>query len=210
MPETSLPVIRPWRRTGKILSCSICGKEFYRRGSQIARGITKTCGAPECKSKSMQGAGNPYWGKNHPPEVIKQIISSKRANPLRIKVAPPKGFKHTPEARAAMSAALKERWRLNRDKMLASIQHAPKPREKQRYRFCFTRWQRKNWTGNKCLWCDSTDGLVLDHIVPVMCGGLNERKNAQTLCQKCNLWKATHIDRPLFLAGLGNQGGYGK
>ena len=207
MPETSLPVIRPWRRTGKQFPCMICGKLFYRRGSQIARGITKTCGAPECKSASMQGENNPFWGKDHTPEVRAHIASIKRANPTKRKPGPPKGYKHTPEARAKMSASLRERWRLNRDKMLAQFQHPQKPRDKQRYRYCFTRWQRENWTASNCLWCDTTNDLVLDHIIPVMCGGLNEQKNAQTLCQPCNMWKLKYVDRPLLLAGLGNQGG---
>jgi len=207
MSETALPVIRPWRRTGKQFPCMICGKLFYRRASQIARGITKTCGNPECKSKSMQGENNPFWGKDHPPEVRARIVASKILKHKGSKMAPPKGYKHTPEARAAMSAAVRERWRTNRDKMLAHLKHEEKPRSEMRYRKCFTRWQRQNWADTKCLWCDATDDLILDHIIPVVCGGKNVRENAQTLCQSCNLWKMKYVDRPLLLAGLGNQGG---
>ena len=207
MSETALPVVRPWRRTGREFPCSVCGKMFYRRGSQIARGITKTCGAPECKSKSMQGDRNPFWGKDHTPEV-RERISTSRLKYRKKRMAPPKGYRHTPEARAAMSAAVRERWRINRDKMMAHWNNKPtKPRNEQRYRYCFTRWQRQNWTDTKCLWCDAADDLVLDHIIPVMCGGRNEQSNAQTLCQPCNLWKMKHVDRPLLLAGLGSQGG---
>lgn len=205
MSETALPVIRPWRRTGKQFPCTVCGKLFYRRASQIARGITKTCGDPECKSKSMQGENNPFWGKDHSPEVLARIVASKLNKPRRTKMAPPKGYRHTPEARAAMSAAVRERWRTNRDKMLQK--RPEKPRSEMRYRKLFTPWQRKNWTGTKCLWCDATDGLVLDHIVPVMCDGKNEQSNAQTLCQPCNIWKMVYVDRPLLLAGLGSNGG---
>lgn len=208
MPDLNPPTQRPWRKTGIEFPCMICGKIVYRRGSQIARGIRKTCGNPECKSASMRGANNPFWGKQHAPETIERINASKRARP-QSSHGPAKGsFRHTPEARAKMSAALKERWRTNRDKMLAQFANKPKkPRELLRYRRNFTKWQRQNWTKTNCAWCDSPDNLVLDHIIPVMCGGVNEQRNAQTLCQTCNLWKMKHVDRQLFLAGLGNQGG---
>ena len=114
-----------------------------------------------------------------------------------------KGYKHTPEARAKITAALKARWVTNRDKMIAALQRSPKPRELLRYRRNFTSLQRKTWKGTTCAWCGMTERLILDHIIPVMCGGTQERRNAQTLCQPCNLWKMAHVDRQLFLAGLG-------
>lgn len=207
MPDLKTPSIRPWRKTGEEFACIICGKIVYRRASQLARGIRKTCGSYECKSASMRGEKNPFWGKNHPPEVLERIATAHRARPYKTKPGPPKGSKHTPEARAKISAALRERWRTNRDKMLAQFQRPPKPRDEQRYRSVFTSSQRREWMDNKCLWCDATENLVLDHIIPVMCGGKNEKSNSQTLCQPCNMWKMVYIDRPLLLAGLGNQGG---
>lgn len=75
-----------------------------------------------------------------------------------------------------------------------------------RYRRNFTALQRKEWTGKSCIWCSSEESLVLDHVVPVMCGGKNEKQNAQTLCQPCNLWKMVYVDRPMMLA-LGSEGG---
>ena len=201
----------PKEKKGQTFPCKICGELVYRRLSQIKRGIRLTCGKRECISAAMSGANNPFWGKSHSPETLERIQQGKRARSgPRKRTGPPKGFKHSPEARAKMSAALKERWRVNRDLMLSRFQHDPKPREQQRYRFCFTPWQKANWNDTKCVWCDSTENLVLDHIIPVMCGGLNERTNAQTLCQPCNMWKLKHVDRPLFLAGLGSQGGYSQ
>jgi hypothetical protein len=157
----------------------------------------------------MMGANNPFWGKEHPPEVKAMIAAGKRARPRpTLKPGPAPGWHHTLKTRTKMSATYKEIWRTRRDEMLARFQKPQKPRDKQRYRYCFTRWQRENWTGSKCLWCDVTDGLILDHIIPVMCGGRNERTNAQTLCLPCNMWKLKYVDRPLYLAGLGNQGGH--
>lgn len=187
----------------------ICGEPFYRRASYIARGIHKTCGKSECKSESMSGANNPFWGKTHDPEALEKMFKARsaRVGP-RKRTGPPKGYRHTPEAKAAMTAALKERWAKNRDDMLARFAREPKPREEMRYRRIFTPFQKREWQGDKCAWCSATDELVLDHVIPIMCGGENERANAQTLCQPCNMWKMVHVDRPLFLAGLGKQRGY--
>lgn len=200
---------RPWRKNGQTFVCQYCGDSFYRKASFIKRGITKTCGKRECISKSAQGANNPYWGKNHSPEIKAALSEMKTANPPgKRRYGPAKGsFKHTPEARAKMSEALRQRWAANRDAMLALFQTAPKPREEQRYRRNFTPWQKANWKAEKCGWCGTKDSLVLDHIFPVSAGGTNIKENAQTLCQPCNLWKSANIDRPLHLAILAVRSG---
>lgn len=197
---------RPYRRNGQTFTCPHCGDEFYRKASFIKRGITKTCGKRECISVSMSKENNPFWGKEHSEEVLSKLREAKTATP-RKKTGPPKGYKHTPEARAKMSEALRLRWATNRDAMLSKFQTPPKPREEQRYRKNFTPWQRKNWKSDKCLWCEATEDLVLDHVVAVVDGGLNIKENAQTLCRTCNIWKAVYIDRPVFLARLALQGG---
>lgn len=200
--DLSTPSIRPWRKTGEEFPCMICGKVVYRRASQIARGCTKTCGASACKSAAMSGKNNPFWGKEHPPEVRERIKRGRKlAEPHRRKSGPPKNPNRAP------SKEQRERWVAVRDERMASLYKAKKnrPREKKRYRYCFTRWQRSEWLKPECKWCSSTESLVLDHILPVVCGGINELCNAQTLCQPCNLWKMVYVDRPLYLAGLGNQ-----
>ncbi len=204
---------RPYRKNGKDFICCICGDTFYRKASLIKRGITKTCGKSECKSAYHQGEGNPFWGKNHTEEV-KMAISNHRKSAERSgpgkghgRGGPPKGYKHTPEARKKMSEALRKRWKYNRDVMLSYIQKEQKPRDEQRYRKNFTPWQRKNWKDDKCLWCGTTENLVLDHIIPVSCEGLNIKENSQTLCQTCNLWKSHNVGRPMLLAKLALQGG---
>ncbi len=200
---------RPYRRNGQTFVCQYCQKEFYRKASFIKRGITKTCGDRECISKSMQGDGNPYWGKNHSEEVKIALRAAKTARPpnkFRGHRFGDNGEKHSPETRAKMAANMRRRWAENRDGMLALFQKSPpKPREEQRYRRNFTPWQRQNWRADKCLWCDSIENLVLDHIIPVADGGINLKENCQTLCQPCNIWKSTYIDRPRYLAGLASK-----
>jgi len=43
--------------------------------------------------------------------------------------------------------------------------------------------------GNKCIMCNSTSHLQLDHIKPFSRGGRTVKENLQTLCAPCNLKK---------------------
>lgn len=122
-----------------------------------------------------------------------------------------KGYKHTDEAKKKISEAGKRLWAEHREMMLSATRAGHKAYNElngePRYRLQFTPLQRKEWKDNKCAWCDATDDLVLDHIIPVMAGGTNIRENAQTLCRGCNLWKTKYIDRPLYFAKLAIDGG---
>lgn len=160
----------------------------------------------------MSGANNPFWGRHHTEET-KAGLAAMQAPKKARRYGPGKGgFKHTQEARAAISAAVREDWRLNRDKRMAAVEKASKTQrannisEGPRYRLVFTETQRANWLDKQCLWCDATEDLVLDHVVAVMCGGVNRQSNAQTLCRRCNLWKVKYVDRPMLLATLDARG----
>jgi len=201
-------------KNGENFPCIVCGKIFYRRRSYIKRGIRKTCGDPTCKSESMRGEGNPFWGKQHDEVTRAKIRAGRRANPPKKRTGPPKGYRHTPEARAKISAALRRRWVDNRDTMIGQLprgerHHMHRPPRQKRYRLQFTPLQRREWKADKCKWCGATEKLVLDHIIPIYDGGTNERSNAQTLCQPCNIWKLHYVDQPRYLAGirLGSKGG---
>jgi len=37
-----------------------------------------------------------------------------------------------------------------------------------------------------CVQCGSTDGISIDHIRPISCGGGNDLENLQFLCRRCN------------------------
>ena len=199
------------RKTGKLYPCVVCGNLRWRTPSDVRRNIRQTC-SKACNSKMMSGPGNPFWGKTHSPEMVEKIRAIRRSRPNKTKSGPPKGYKHTAEARAKISEGHRRSWIINRDKRLAAVQAGgAKQRlnrsEEPRYRSNFTPYQRKEWKAGKCAYCDTTDGLVLDHIIPVMAGGTNDRTNAQTLCQPCNLWKMAHVDRALTIALLGSKSG---
>jgi 5-methylcytosine-specific restriction endonuclease McrA len=211
-PDFHFGAIMPRPRTGQEFPCRACGALVYRRPSQFARGVKWTCGKSECKSIVFSGENNPFWGKTHSPEIREKIKAGRRARPPS-GTGPKKGvFKQTLEARAKMSAALKERWRLNRDKMMSYIPRGDehpyhKADREKRYRVCFTRFQKRDWQNDKCAYCEAVDDLVLDHIIPAMAGGKNVRSNAQTLCGPCNRWKMRYVDLPYYLATLGGEGG---
>ncbi|WP_413541817.1 HNH endonuclease [Chromobacterium violaceum] len=56
---------------------------------------------------------------------------------------------------------------------------------------------------NKCLLCESTESLTLQHIWPYSVGGENNSRNMATLCQKCNQSLGAEIYTELYrIAGL--------
>ncbi len=202
----------PWNtKNGRTFICKYCGDEFYRRASHIRRGITKSCGKSECKSAAMSGPNNPFWGQHHSEETKAEL--SKLQAPIRSRRGPRKGtFEHTPKAKAAISASLREQWVVNRDARFAAAQKAratqlaKRLNTEPRHRLAFTPMQKREWKQPQCAWCNATEDLVLDHVVPVVAGGANRRANAQTLCQRCNIWKATYVDRPFLMAILDARG----
>ena len=193
------------KKTGENFPCLNCGTLIYRAIHNIRTDTKKFCNVG-CKAAHNVGENNPFYGKTHSPESRQRIIEGRRLNPPK-GTGPKKGvFKQTKEARAKMSAALRERWRTNRADMIAYCRNGEnKPwddfRENApRHHFIFTKEQKAEWIEPQCKWCKSTEELVLDHILPVMCSGINIRENAQTLCGPCNRWKMKHVDRPLYYA----------
>lgn len=85
--------------------------------------------------------------------------------------------------------------------------HFRKSGYEPRYRRNFTEVQRREWLADKCFYCEATEELVLDHIIPVMSGGKRTRANAQTLCGPCNRWKVKFVDKPYHLATLDSEQG---
>ena len=55
-------------------------------------------------------------------------------------------------------------------------------------------YQRDNYTCQKCGYRDvTTNGLHIDHIIPVSKGGMTVEQNLQVLCRKCNLSKSDKL-----------------
>ena len=199
-------------KSGEDAVCPSCGSTFYRRRCEIRTNVKHYCSL-KCAGVGRSGENNPFFGRKHSPEVIAKIAEKIRANPPK-GTGPKKGvFKHTPEARAKMSAFQRERWRTQRADMLSwnrrvgqNARHDAINNE-PRHKFIFTDVQKREWLGTCCAWCSSVDELVIDHILPVICGGMNIRENAQTLCGDCNRWKMKYVDRPLYNSLVGHNRG---
>jgi len=56
----------------------------------------------------------------------------------------------------------------------------------------------KKRDGFKCVECDSTQDLTVDHIIPVSKGGTNMSVNLRTLCGTCNKRKGNQIQWSLW------------
>jgi len=154
------------------------------------------------------GEKNRFFGKTH-TEKVKTLISQTHKG----KTGPKKGvFTHTAEARKAISKAGRERWKKNRDLMLSYSNRGENlPRdllhEGPKYRSKFTEVQKREWISKECFYCGSAAELVLDHIIPISCGGKNVKSNAQTLCEPCNRWKMRFVDTPMYFATIGKERG---
>jgi 5-methylcytosine-specific restriction endonuclease McrA len=64
--------------------------------------------------------------------------------------------------------------------------------------FCRKEWVRgavMRRAGWKCQRCPSSEGLGVDHIIPVIRGGENTLENLQALCRSCNSEKGTKQPR---------------
>ena len=197
------------RKTGQDIACKICGTLVYRQRSHILRGVNVTCGKRECVSASVTGENNPFWGKNHSPEMREKIKAGQRAHPPK-GTGPKKGvFKPRRQRREPKCPPLLgSAGRLNREKMLSYIPKGAvdhpyhKMERERRYRVCFTRFHKRDWQADKCAYCEALDGLVLDHIIPAMAGGKNVKSNAQDALQdratagKCDMLTCLIISRP--------------
>lgn len=47
----------------------------------------------------------------------------------------------------------------------------------------------------RCKYCKATENLTIDHKVPIIRGGTNEKKNLQVLCFRCNGTKSALSDK---------------
>ena len=47
----------------------------------------------------------------------------------------------------------------------------------------------------KCKYCKNRENLTIDHKIPKIIGGKDEKKNLQCLCMRCNTMKSGMSDR---------------
>ena len=47
----------------------------------------------------------------------------------------------------------------------------------------------------KCRWCNTTENLTIDHIIPKSMGGSDEKSNKQVLCRGCHNEKERRVQK---------------
>lgn len=72
------------------------------------------------------------------------------------------------------------------DEIIADCPHPTRTRERRRYIPQATRRKVLERDGRKCVACDSTENLSLDHKHPFARGGSHSPRNLQVLCRSCN------------------------
>lgn len=182
------------KRHGENLICEICSTPFYRKPYHVKKGRNRFC-SEGCRLRAHEQklvdrtAPRP---QNLRGTTIKCMFCSGEI--YRKKSMLTRNIGKTCGSTECISAYGRSLWGL-----------APHPDEttrKKRQRgdrgsANFTAIQRKEWLGTECAWCSTTKNLTLDHIIPVCAGGPATKKNAQTLCGRCNNIKGATIDRQL-------------
>lgn len=187
-------IIKGNPRTGRMVVCTTCGKETYRKPKRLKRSALHFC-SEACRIKAISA--------NQVDRKFEQASEKKRtgvrfqcrvcgSEKYQRKSYAARGVNKTCGSPKCVSAYSRSLWNLppHDDATLR------KPKNQSRRRTNFTAKQRTQWLGDSCKNCGSSENLCLDHIIPVSAGGLSVRENAQTLCQPCNNWKMKHFDKP--------------
>jgi hypothetical protein len=183
------------------LTCSHCGKPFYRKASYAKRFNKMFC-CRDCYTaalgQGMKRARGDHLKKNG--QDLNCVICGKLFYRSAFWIE--RGVNKTCgsfECKSAyFSGSANPYWnRITSAKTRAKLD----ANRVVRHRNIFTRQQRKRWRSTECAWCGATEKLTLDHIIPVFEGGKPVKTNAQTLCASCNKWKFHHVDVPRFAAG---------
>lgn len=190
--KTGLVAGKP--HTGKTLTCEACKTEFYRPKSMIESGKNRFCSEP-CRMQGYELGLIDRTGPR-PNRMLGQEIACVICNSTiyRKKSMIERNIDKTCGNRKCIHAYSRSLWNLppKENPML------DKPKTNRKYRKeNFSASQRRAWLGTECIRCGSTENLALDHILAVCNGGKAEKENSQTLCQPCNNWKATNVDRRL-------------
>lgn len=180
------------KRRGETLTCEVCDTEFYRKPYHLKKGRRRFC-SEACRLRAHQ-LRMVDRTQLRPKRLRGKTIACMFCGSTiyRKKSMLERNIGKTCGSVECVSAYGRSLWGLApREELLT------RPKRKYRAGANFNAQKLRDWLDDKCARCGTTENLTLDHILPVCCGGLPMRENAQTLCGPCNNWKAKHIDRPM-------------
>jgi hypothetical protein len=201
--------------------CSTCGEwkdksEFhknknYRDGREYA---CKSCRSATARrylalNPEQEHARKKRWADKNKEKTREKDREWRAKNPEKVKAWKQKNYYKDPEKarershnwKASNKEKLREYYRSYREKNLEQTilwTHQRRARIKGNGgTFTVKQWRDLcEKYGNKCLRCGRTDQkLTIDHVIPIVLGGLNVIENIQPLCRSCNCKKnKKHID----------------
>lgn len=114
------------------------------------------------------------------------LVAYQKANPDKVKVWREINYERHKEKRVATAT----RWRINNPGRAKVNHHRSRIAWRGDDHVTVEQWNAVlEKYGGKCLRCGTTEKIVIDHVVPLSMGGLNEVHNIQPLCKSCNLKK---------------------
>jgi len=183
------------KRRGVTLTCEVCSSAFYRTQSASKRNF-RFCSEP-CRQEAYRRGMIDRSGPR-PNRLLGEMIECMfcGAAVYRKRSMLDRNIGKTCGSPACVSAYGRSLWGLSprEERRVRQPKHLRKYRRDN-----FSAAQRREWLGDRCTYCGTTENLTLDHIIPVAAGGKAVKENAQTLCGPCNNWKAVHVDRKLTL-----------
>ena len=116
---------------------------------------------------------------------------------LRCKVPPIAAVFDALEAMGRISGGRVCSWSKRQYKVDSSADRVKRYRDARKEAGLVAQWQPSSSLrqevyaadGHQCVYCGSPDDLTIDHKVPEMHGGTNDRENLHTACRKCNAKK---------------------
>lgn len=194
-------------KTGVTVTCPVCSKEFYRFPSEEKK--RQTC-SRTCAARMFRDKGTLVKCAHCEGDFYRQAHSAKKGYGTTCSRACHSAIRNKQIPRACIQCDAKfsippHRLKVANGGSFCSHKCRLIFRRKLRKRSeqeMFTNWQKREWKSDKCLRCEATEKLELDHITPRFAGGKAERTNAQTLCRTCNRKKFWTDDFPLYAAYL--------
>ena len=189
-------------RTGRIVVCKVCGKEFYRSQGELRKNKTGKfyCGR-DCRNVDWKGEGNPNFNHRWSSELKEQTSAKIKEQYKNGRKTWCKGQTKETDPRLAKCGVIgndfgkytkgqkrvDDVWRnvLNS----AGVRHSLQ--QEHKYKYHGENWlrirksvlQRDNFT---CQKCGSKEYLVVHHLIPYRLSGSDDLDNLITLCRRCH------------------------
>jgi 5-methylcytosine-specific restriction endonuclease McrA len=156
---------------------------------------------PEKFNKDACSKVKKYY-RNHRALCLERAETYRKENPDKVKAATDLWFAKNKEYRRKYKA----KYRRQHREQIAEYRKANRERNlvykanrKTRLTNAGGAFTLKEWItlciryGNKCLCCDKTKPLTVDHVIPVSKGGTSYISNIQPLCGPCNSTKHDNV-----------------